>query len=126
MIVKIIQRLLLIFYILKKKKYVQLIFQKLIRIVIPNEEKECWHYLAVKKLSTLSHGTTSKHNGDIYCLDFLHPFRTENELKSHDNVCKNKDFCVIVMPPKSDNILEFNQYIKFEKCHTLFMLILNL
>ena len=28
---KIIQQLLLIFYILKKKKYVQLIFQKLIR-----------------------------------------------------------------------------------------------
>ena len=41
---KIIRQLLLIFCILKKNKYFQLIFQKLIRIVktnmIPNEEKE--------------------------------------------------------------------------------------
>ena len=45
---KIVQELLLIFYIPKKKKYVQLLSPKLIRIVkkqiillmIPNEEKE--------------------------------------------------------------------------------------
>ena len=55
---KIIQQLLLIFCILKKKKYVQLIFQKLIR-------KEGWHYLAVKMLPALLRGITSKHNGDF-------------------------------------------------------------
>ena len=27
-------------------------------------------------------------------------------------VCKNKDFCGIVMPSEKDKILEFNQYIK--------------
>ena len=26
-----------------------------------------WHYLAVKKLSTLLKGITSKRNGDLYC-----------------------------------------------------------
>ena len=55
---KTIRQLLLIFCILKKKKYVQLISQTLIRIVkkkikknrlmIPNEEKEVWRDQAVK------------------------------------------------------------------------------
>ena len=36
--------------------------------MIPNEEKEGWHYLALKKLSTLLHGITSKHKSDFYCL----------------------------------------------------------
>ena len=48
--------------------------------MIPNEEKKRWHYLAVKMLSTLLHGITSKHKGDFYCLNCLHSFRTENKL----------------------------------------------
>ena len=31
--------------------------------------KEGWHYLAVKKLSTLLSGTMSKHEGDFYFLN---------------------------------------------------------
>ena len=54
--------------------------------MIPNEGKEGWHYLAVKKLSKLLTGITSKHHGDFYCLNFFHSFRTENKLKSHENV----------------------------------------
>ena len=42
-------------------------------------------------------------------------FRTENKLKSHEKVCRKKDFCVIVMPSEKDDILEFNQYIKSNK-----------
>ena len=92
---KIIQQLFFIFCILKKKKYAQLKSQKLNRIVkkkmilllIPNEKKEGWHYLAVKKLSTLSRGITFN-----YCLNYLHSYRTENKLKSHEKVCENKDF----------------------------------
>ena len=46
------------FYIIKKKKYVQLIFNKansncekrIILLIIPNKEKEGRHYLAVKKI----------------------------------------------------------------------------
>ena len=34
--------------------------------MIPNEEKEGLHYLAVNKLSTLLRGITSKHRGDFY------------------------------------------------------------
>ena len=84
-------------------------------LIISNEEKQGWHYLAVKNLSTLSREITSKHHGDIYCLNYLHSFRTENKLKSHEKVCKNKDFCGILMPSEKNNILEFNQYVKTVK-----------
>ena len=57
-----------------------------------------------KNLSPLLQRITSKHNGDFYCLDCLHSFRIENNLKSHEKVCKIKDFCGIVMPLEKDNI----------------------
>ena len=66
----------------------------------------------MKKLYALLHGITSKHKGDFYCLNCLHSFRTENKLKPHEKVCKNKGFCGIVMPSEMDKILEFNQYMK--------------
>ena len=75
--------------------------------MIANKEKEGWHYLAVNKLSTLLRGITSKHDGDFYCLNSLHSFRTENKLKSHEKVCKNKNFYGIVMSSEKANILEF-------------------
>ena len=76
--------------------------------MIPKDEKEGWHYLTVRKLYTLLRGITSEHHGDFYCLNCLHSFRTENRLKSHEKVCKNKYFCGIVMPSEKNNILEFN------------------
>ena len=53
---KVIQILLLIFHTLKKKEYFQVTFQNLTRILkkkktllmIPDKEKEDWHYLVVK------------------------------------------------------------------------------
>ena len=51
--------------------------------MIPNEEKEEWYYLAVKKLPTLLRGIKSKHHGDFYCLNCLHSFRTENFMKKY-------------------------------------------
>ena len=84
--------------------------------MIPNEENEGheaksegqWHYLAVIKLSTLLRGTTSKHHSDFCSLNCLHSFRTQNELKSHEKACKNKDFCGIVFPSEKEKILEFS------------------
>ena len=61
--------------------------------MIPNGK--CWHYLAVTKLPVLIRGITSKNNSDFYCLNFLHSFRTKFNLKFHEKVCKNKDFCGI-------------------------------
>ena len=51
-------------------------------------KKESWHYLSVKKLRE----TTSKYDTDFCCLNCLHYFRTENKLKSHEKVHKNKSF----------------------------------
>ena len=51
-------------------------------------------------------GIISKHQGDFYCLNRLHSFRTENKLKSY--------FCGIAILSEKD-ILEFNQYMMPEK-----------
>ena len=42
-------------------------------------KEEGWHYLAVKNLSALLRRTTSKTNGDFYCLNCLHSFKTKNK-----------------------------------------------
>ena len=76
--------------------------------MIPNGEG-C-HYLAVKNLSALLREITSKHHGDFYCCNCLHFFVTKNKRESHKKVCKNKDFCNIVMSSEDTKILEFNQY----------------
>ena len=46
-------------------------------------EKEGWHYRAVKRLSALLCRKTSNHDIHFYCLNCLHSFRLENNLKSH-------------------------------------------
>ena len=43
--------------------------KQIILLMIPNEEKEGWHYIAVKKLSTLLRGITSKHHGNFLLLE---------------------------------------------------------
>ena len=48
--------------------------------MIPNGEG--WHYLAVKKLSAILRGITSKHHLDFYFLNCLHLFATENKFTS--------------------------------------------
>ena len=62
-----------------------------------------------KKLCTLLRRVISKHHGDFYCLNCLHSLRTENELKSHEKVCKIKDFWGIVIPTEKNKILKFNR-----------------
>ena len=51
--------------------------KQIILLMIPNEEKEGRHYVAVNKLPALLREITSKHNGDFYCLNYLNYFRTE-------------------------------------------------
>ena len=41
------------------------------------------HYFAVKKLSALLRGITSKHYDNFYCLNCLYFFRKKNKLESH-------------------------------------------
>ena len=51
----------------------------MILLMIPPEEEEWQHYLAVKNLSALLRGITSKHKDDFYGLNCRHSFRTENK-----------------------------------------------
>ena len=50
-------------------------------------------------------------------MNCLHSFTTESKPKSHEKLCKNKDFCGIVKDNilEKHNILEFNQYMKSDK-----------
>ena len=57
------------------------IVKKVIILMISNREKQ-WNYLAVKKLSALLKGITSKNKGDFYCLNCFHSFRTKNKFES--------------------------------------------
>ena len=57
-----------------------------------------WHYLTVKNLSALFRGTTSNHNGDLYCLNCFCSYSTKVKLKKHENVCNGHDYCYVEMP----------------------------
>ena len=70
-----------------------------------------WHYLAVKKLSALLRRITSKNDGEFYCFNYLHSFRTKNKPESH----KNKDLSNVIMPSEDTKISELNQYQKCDK-----------
>ena len=80
--------------------------KQVILLMIRNEQR--WHYLAVKKVPALLRGITSKNNGDFYCLNCVHSFRTKSKLQSHKKVSENKDFCNVVMPSEDTEISEFN------------------
>ena len=69
---------------------------------------EKWHYLAVEKLSALFRGITSNNDGDFYCINCLHSYRTENRLKKHYNLRKNNDYCYVEMPTEDNKILKYN------------------
>ena len=71
--------------------------------MIPNVEG--WNYLAVKKLSVLIIGITSKHKDNFYCLNCPHSFRTKRKHESPKEVCENKEFCNIFMPSEHTKIL---------------------
>ena len=47
-----------------------------------------WHYLVVKNLSRLLRGISSNHDGDYYCLNCFHSYRTENKLNAHKKYVK--------------------------------------
>ena len=64
---KITPQLLLMFCMLKKKKYILHTFQKVTQ--------------SVKKSYLLI--ITSKHDGDFYCLSYLHSLRTNRKHESH-------------------------------------------
>ena len=96
-----------------KSKYNLTCENQVILLMITDGEK--WHYLAVKRLSALFRGITSKHDGDFYCLNCFHSYTTENKLKRHKKVCKNHDYCYVEMPEEYNKTLKYNEREKSMK-----------
>ena len=71
--------------------------------------QEKGHYTAVKRLSGLLRGVTSNNNGDFYCLNCFHSFRTKDKFKEHEKICENHDYCHVEMPTKGNKIIKYNQ-----------------
>ena len=61
------------------------------------------------------HKKTSNHKGNFYCLNCFNSSRTENKLKIHEKICKNKDFCWVEIPSEKNKILKSNHHTKSEK-----------
>ena len=61
-----------------------------------------------KKILALLRGTTSKNNGDFYCLNCLHCFRAKIKIDLHKKVGENKDFCNVIMSSANTKTLKFN------------------
>ena len=57
---------------------------QVILLMITDGEK--WHYVAVKSLSALLRGITSKYKEDFYCVNCFQAYTTKNKLK---NICRN-------------------------------------
>ena len=57
-----------------------------------------WHYIAIKRIPALLRGVSSTHDGDHYCLNCFHSYRTEEKLKAHEKLCINNNFALIKMP----------------------------
>ena len=76
-------------------------------LMISNGEN--WHYLFVKNLSRLLRGITSNHNGDYYCLNCFHSYRTENKLNTHKEICENNEYCNTEMPSPNNKLIKYNQ-----------------
>ena len=69
---------------------------------------EKWNYFAVKSLSALLRGITSKHVGDFYSLNCFCSYTTKKILKNIKNVCENHDYCYVDMPEEDNKILKYN------------------
>ena len=78
---------------------------QVILLMITDGDK--WLYLAVKRLSALFRGITSKYEGDFYFLNCFSSYKTENKLKKHKKVWENHDYCYVEMP-EDNKILKYN------------------
>ena len=106
-------------YLYNNKKEIELAYKskynykrkKQVILLMITDKNNRWHYLAVKSLSALFRGITSSNNGDFYCLNCFHSYRTLNKLKKHERVCNNHDYCRIDMPKEHEKI----EYLPGEK-----------
>ena len=71
-------------------------------LLMTAEGKDIWHYIAIKSIPALLPGLSSTHNGDYYCLNCFHSYRTEEKLKAHEELYINNNFGLIKMPTEDE------------------------
>ena len=79
------------------------------------DDGERWPYLAVRSLPALLRGISSSNNGDFYCLNCFHSYRTLNKVKKNERVCNNHDYCHVDMleePKKNIKIKIWRKIVK--------------
>ena len=76
-------------------------------LLMITDDGEKWHYLAVRSLYALLRGILSSNNGDFYCLNCFHSYRTLNKLKKLERVCNNHDYCHADMPEEGKSIIKY-------------------
>ena len=81
--------------------------KQVILLIITDREK--WHYIAVTRLSGLLRGVTGNNNGDFYCLNCFHAYRTKNKLETHKKIYENCDYCHAEMPNEDNKRTKYNQ-----------------
>ena len=81
--------------------------KQIILLMITDNEK--WHYAAVTRLSGILRGVTCNNNGDFYCLNCFHAYRTKNKLETHKKICENHHYCHVEMPNEDNKIIKYNQ-----------------
>ena len=82
---------------------------------------DTWHYIAIKRIPAKLRGVSSTHDGDNYCLNCFHSYRTEKKLKAHEELCINNNFALIKMPTEDKNIFLVPLGKMHYKTHLLFM-----
>ena len=74
-------------------------------LLMITDGKGTWHYIAIKNISALLKGLSSKHNDDFYCLNCFNSYRTKRKLEDHEKLCGNNDFSAIKMPEEKNKFI---------------------
>ena len=135
---ELMQELLLMFCTLKNNKCTLLMFQNVTQTLNSNysfndfklrkKRNKVRRKMALscrKKLSVLLRGITSKNNGNFYCSNCLHSFRTKQNLNLINEFGEIKNFVLLLCPLKTlkyQNLINIKNLIKH---YLLFMQILN-
>ena len=82
--------------------------KKQVFLLMITDDGKRWHYLAVRSLSALLRGISSSNNGDCYCLNCFHLYRTLNKLKKHERIFNNHDYCYVDMQEEGKYILKYS------------------
>ena len=82
----------------KRKKQVILL------MITEDDDDKRWYYFAARCLLALLRGISSINNGDFYCLNCFHSNCNIINLKKHEGVCNNHDYCHVDIPKEYEKI----------------------